>query len=268
MNRAQLVSRIREKKSFLCIGLDTDLNKIPASFKSFKDPVFEFNRIVIDQTKDFCVAYKLNAAFYEQNGTNGWESMQKTEDYIPSGIFKIADAKRGDIGNTSKQYAKAFFEHMHFDAITVSPYMGYDSISPFMEFEDKWVIILALTSNKGSNDFQMLKTDEGFLYERVLKTSMKWGSRDNMMYVVGATHPESFLPIRKIIPDHFMLIPGVGAQGGTVDDIGKYALNHDVGVLVNVSRAVLFPERQEDFPENIRRAAWEYQQQMIKWIFS
>lgn len=266
MKREELISEIKRKKSFLCVGLDTDINKIPASLQKEKDPVFAFNKIVIDQTSDLCVAYKLNAAFYEQNGTSGWESFRKTEEYIPQGIFKIADAKRGDIGNTSKQYAKAFFEQMNFDAITVSPYMGYDSISPFMEFENKWVIILALTSNKGSLDFQMLRVGDEFLYEKVLKTSSEWGSTGNIMFVVGATHPEAFLPIRQIIPDHFMLIPGVGAQGGSIDDIGKYALNKDTGVLVNVSRGILFPGDDADFPANIKKAALDYQKQMLKWI--
>ncbi|MFC2114638.1 orotidine-5'-phosphate decarboxylase, partial [Bacteroidota bacterium] len=209
MNKAQLIEEIQRKKSFLCVGLDTDLNKIPIHLKSTDDPVFEFNKAVIDATKHVTVSYKLNLAFYESLGVKGWESMEKTVNYIPDTIFKIADAKRGDIGNTSKQYAKTFFETFPFDAITVSPYMGSDSIQPFLEFKDKWVIILALTSNAGSTDFQLLKTGEDYLFEKVLKTSKTWGSDSNIMYVVGATHPESFAGIRKIIPDHFILIPGV-----------------------------------------------------------
>lgn len=266
MNKTQIIEEIRRKKSFLCVGLDTDINKIPGHLKTLDDPIFEFNKGVIDATHEYTVSYKLNLAFYESMGSKGWESLEKTVNYIPENIFKIADAKRGDIGNTSKQYAKTFFETYNFDAITVSPYMGSDSIGPFLEFEDKWVIILALTSNKGSNDFQMLKTGDNYLYEQVFKTSSGWGNEGNIMYVVGATHPEAFAGIRKIIPNHFMLIPGVGAQGGTVQDIAKYALNGETGVLVNVSRAVIYPGNDHDFPNNIKAAAQDYQQQMAEFI--
>jgi orotidine-5'-phosphate decarboxylase len=248
--------------------LDTDITKIPAHLLTEEDPVFSFNKIVIDATKEFAVAYKINLAFYEADGLKGWKSLEKTVNYIPKNIFKIADAKRGDIGNTSTQYAKAFFEHMNFDAITVSPYMGIDSVKPFMSYENKWIIILALTSNSGSNDFQMLKTEEGPLYEVVLKKAAGWGSDENTMFVVGATHPKNFENIRKLIPNHFMLIPGVGAQGGSLDEIAKYALNEEVGVLVNVSRAVIFPDDKAGFPNNIYRAAQDYQQQMAKFIKS
>ena len=266
MNRTQIIEEIRKKKSFLCVGLDTDINKIPAQLLTAEDPIFEFNKGVIDATHPYTVSYKLNLAFYESMGSKGWDSLEKTVNYIPENIFKIADAKRGDIGNTSKQYAKTFFETYNFDAITVSPYMGSDSIGPFLEFENKWVIILALTSNKGSKDFQMLKTDDEYLYEKVFRTSSEWGHKGNIMYVVGATHPEAFGSIRKIIPDHFMLIPGVGAQGGSVQDIAKFALNADTGVLVNVSRAVIYPGNDADFPNNIKVAAQNYQQHMAEFI--
>jgi len=266
MNKSQLVELIRTKKSFLCVGLDPDFDKIPKHFLKEEDPVFEFNKQIIDATKDISVAYKLNLAFYESLGIKGIKTLEKTAEYIPDGIFKIADAKRGDIGNTSAQYAKAFFDVMNFDAITVSPYMGSDSIKPFLNFENKWVIILALTSNPGSNDFQMLKTGDEYLYEKVLKIASTWGNSENTMFVVGATHPEAFLHIRSIIPDHFMLIPGVGAQGGTVADIGQNALNSDIGVLVNVSRGVLFPGNDTSFPHNVRSAAVNYQSQMSHFI--
>jgi orotidine-5'-phosphate decarboxylase len=266
MKRLQLISEIRKKQSYLCVGLDTDINKIPKQLLSKEDPVFEFNKGVIDATKDFAVSYKMNLAFYESMGIKGWESLEKTVNYIPDTIFKIADAKRGDIGNTSKQYARTFFETYHFDAVTVSPYMGSDSLGPFLEFEDKWVIILALTSNKGSNDFQMLKTGDEYVYESVFRKSSTWGSTSNIMYVVGATHPEAFEHIRKIVPDHFLLIPGVGAQGGSVDDISAYALNKDIGVLVNVSRGVIYPGNDDRFPENVHEAAKMYQNQMAKYV--
>jgi len=266
MNKQQLIDTIKQKKSFLCIGLDTDLNKIPAEYREFENPIFEFNKMVIDATKDIAVSYKLNLAFYESFGMKGWEELEKTVNYIPKGIFRIADAKRGDIGNTSAQYAKAFFEAMPFDAITVSPYMGSDSVKPFLGFENKWVIILALTSNPGSADFQMQKINNEFLFEKVIKTASGWGSSENTMFVVGATHPGMFLTIRKLIPNHFILIPGVGAQGGNIDDIGKNALNKDIGVLVNVSRAILFPDSTAQFPNKCRLAAKEYQQQMSVFI--
>jgi len=266
MNKEQLIRSIREKKSFLCVGLDTDIKKIPKFFLDHNDPVFEFNKTIIDHTKDYAVAYKLNLAFYESLGISGWNSLEKTIDYIPENIFKIADAKRGDIGNTSQMYAKTFFNTYNFDAVTVSPYMGEDSISPFLEFEDKWVIVLALTSNKGSNDFQLFSSGHEMLYERVLKTVKTWGSENNIMFVVGATHPEAFSDIRKIIPDHFILIPGVGTQGGDLHQISKYALNQDVGVLVNVSRGIIYPESALDFPLNVKEKALMYQKEMADYI--
>lgn len=266
MDRKELVAEIRKKKSYLCIGLDSDLNKIPNHLLETDDPIFEFNKAVIDATKDFGIAYKMNLAFYESLGYKGWMSLEKTVNYIPDNIFKIADAKRGDIGNTSKQYAKTFFETYNFDAITVSPYMGEDSIGPFLEFENKWVIILALTSNKGSQDFQMLSTPEGKLYEQVLRKASKWGDKNNIMFVVGATHPDYFLNIRKIIPENFILIPGVGAQGGDLEQISRNALNDDIGVLVNVSRGIIYADNNANFPNNISKQAQAYQREMSIFI--
>lgn len=266
MNRKELIEQIKRKKSYLCVGLDTDLKKVPEKFHKESDPIFAFNKSIIEQTKDYCVAYKLNLAFYESLGHKGWISLEKTMELIPNDIFTIADAKRGDIGNTSKQYAKTFFETYDFDSITVSPYMGEDSIKPFLEFDNKWVIILGLTSNKGSNDFQMLKTDEGYLYERVLKTASSWGNPSNIMFVIGATHPEAFAHVRTIIPDNFMLIPGVGAQGGDLDQISNHALNQDIGALVNVSRAVIYPEGVGEFEELVKAKAMAYQKDMAKYI--
>jgi orotidine-5'-phosphate decarboxylase len=267
MDKKKLIEQIKQKKSYLCIGLDTDLNKIPSHLLKTEDPVFEFNKAVIEATKDFCVAYKLNIAFYESLGYKGWISLEKTIKEIPSNIFKIADAKRGDIGNTSKQYAKTFFETYDFDAITVSPYMGEDSISPFLNFEGKWVIILALTSNKGSADFQMQKLENGqFLYEQLLKTASSWGTTSNIMYVVGATHPDAFTHIRSLIPNHFLLIPGVGAQGGSLKEISQHALNKDIGILVNVSRGIIYPKYSENFPQNIAMAAKIYRDEMSGYI--
>lgn len=267
MNRTELSAQIKNKGSFLCVGLDSDITKIPRFLLDFDDPVFEFNKRVIEATKPYAVCYKINIAFYEALGSKGWQSLEKTVHLIPDNIFKIADAKRGDIGNTSQQYAKAFFEAMPFDAITVAPYMGYDSITPFFEFQNKWVIILALTSNKGSADFQMLDTnDHNKLYEQVILKSSQWGSNENTMYVVGATHPESFRHIRELIPDHFLLIPGVGTQGGDLETIAQNALIHDTGILVNVSRAILFPDGEEAFPDNCASEAAKYASQMKKFI--
>jgi orotidine-5'-phosphate decarboxylase len=266
MQKSELVQQIRMKKSYLCVGLDTDTSKLPPVFKEMEDPVYEYNKIVIEQTSDVAVAYKLNLAFYESIGYKGWISLEKTLKLIPDNIFKIADAKRGDIGNTSKQYATTFFKTFNFDAITVSPYMGEDSIGPFMEFDGKWVIILALTSNKGSNDFQMLESGGKKIYEHILEKSSKWGSDKNTMYVVGATHPGHFSHIRTLIPDHFILIPGVGAQGGDLEAISNHAINKDIGILVNVSRNILFPDNDLPFPENIRQEALNYQQQMSVFV--
>ena len=256
MNKQELINQIKQKKSFLCIGLDTDIQKIPEYLSKFDDPVFEFNKQIIDSTKDLCVAYKLNTAFYESNGINGWKSLMKTIEYIPKNIFSIADAKRGDIGNTSKMYAKTFFETMDFDSITVNPYMGSDSVEPFLDFNNKWVILLALTSNKGSEDFQNFSNQSNIkLYQQVIEKSMNWSDDSRIMYVVGATKSDSLKEIRKIIPDHFLLIPGVGAQGGSLDDVVKFGMNKDCGLLINSSRSIIYAGQRENFAKNAREAA-------------
>src|SRR5262245_49243915 len=234
MTRAQLVEQIKSKKSYLCVGLDTDITKIPRHLLSNPEPVFEFNKRIIDATKDYCVSYKINTAFYEALGLVGWEAMERTVDYIPDTHFKIADAKRGDIGNTSTQYAKAFFEALNFDAITVAPYMGSDSVKPFLDYPGKWTILLGLTSNSGAKDFELQQAGGEMLYEKVMKTAAQWGNPGNLMFVVGATQAEEFVNIRKITPDHFYLVPGVGAQGGSLKEISAKAMNKDVGLLVNV----------------------------------
>ena len=259
MTRAALIDQLRAKRSYLCIGLDTDPRRIPAHLHAEPDPVFAFNRAIIDATHDLCVAYKPNVAFYEAQGPRGWESLQRTLDYMPDGLFTIADAKRGDIGNTSRLYARAFFEAMDFDAVTVAPYMGRESVAPFLEFEDKWVILLALTSNAGSADFQLRKlSDDGMpLYERVMRTAREWGTPDNLMFVVGATHPEKMADIRRIAPDHFLLVPGVGAQGGDLAGITRHGANADNGLLVNSSRGIIYAGSGEDFAEAARAAALE-----------
>lgn len=263
MTRKELVTQIRTKQSFLCVGLDSDMSRIPKHLHSFADPIFEFNKIIIDSTKDYCVAYKPNIAFYESLGSKGWDSLGRTIDYIPDTHFTIADAKRGDIGNTSRQYAKTFFNTFNFDSITVAPYMGIDSVSPFLEYDDKWVILLALTSNKGSQDFQQFTNVEGVrLFERVLTQSQKWGNPSNLMYVVGATHPESFQDIRKLAKDHFLLVPGVGAQGGTVADVCKFGLNDDIGLLINSSRGIIFASDGEDFGQTAAIKAKDLADQM------
>jgi orotidine-5'-phosphate decarboxylase len=263
MNRKDLISKIKQKKSFLCVGLDTDIQKIPSHLLSLEDPVFEFNKQIIDATKDLCVAYKPNIAFYESMGSKGWESLEKTLDYIPKNIFTIADAKRCDIGNTSRMYARTFFENMNFDSVTVAPYMGKDSVSPFLDFENKWAIILALTSNKGSLDFQKLESRDGKkLFQQVLETSKSWGSDKNMMYVVGATRAEQLLEIRGIIPNHFLLVPGVGAQGGNLQDVAKYGMNSDCGLLVNSSRGIIYAGNGLDFGEKAQLEAHKLQQEM------
>jgi orotidine-5'-phosphate decarboxylase len=226
------------------------------------DPVFEFNKQIIDATKDHCVAYKINTAFYEADGVKGWETMERTVNYIPATHFKIADAKRGDIGNTSTQYAKAFFETLSFDAVTVAPYMGSDSVRPFLEYKDKWTILLGLTSNAGAADFELQQAGEGLLYEKVLLTASGWGSTENLMFVVGATKPEWFEDIRKLTPDHFYLVPGVGAQGGSLREVSLKAMNGDVGLLVNVGRDILFAGKGEDFAEKAGAKAREYAQEM------
>jgi orotidine-5'-phosphate decarboxylase len=268
MNRQELYGQINKKKSYLCVGLDTDREKIPAHLHSSSDPVFEFNRQIIDSTKDLCVCYKINTAFYEISGGRGWETMQKTLDHIPDEHFVIADAKRGDIGNTSGMYAKAFFDTMDFDAVTVSPYMGADSVKPFLEFAGKWVIVLALTSNSGSHDFQMLETGGMKLYEQVLETARSWGSPDNMMFVAGATRAAMLEKMRGIIPHHFMLVPGVGAQGGSLEEVSMNGMNNECGLLVNSSRGIIYAGRGEDFAEQARIAATEIQQEMARLLAS
>lgn len=268
MNRQQLIEQIKIKQSFLTIGLDTDINKIPKHLLNEADPMFEFNKKIIDATKDLCVSYKINTAFYECRGLAGWQSLVKTVEYLPKDIFSIADAKRGDIGNTSAMYADAFFNEqssgMSFDSVTVAPYMGRDSVSPFLKHNDKWVILLALTSNEGAKDFQFSKDEEGFLFEKVLKKSQEWSTDENMMYVVGATRGEAFLDIRKTAPNHFLLVPGVGAQGGSLADVCKYGMNKDCGLLVNSSRAIIYASSGEDFAEAARSEALKVQQQMAK----
>lgn len=272
MTRQELIHQIEEKKSYLCVGLDTDLTKIPQHLQSHPDALFEFNKQIIDATQDLCVSYKVNTAFYEAMGLKGWEAMQKTVDYIPSEQFTIADAKRGDIGNTSTQYARAFFEALNFDAITVAPYMGEDSVRPFLEYENKWTIVLGLTSNKGSDDFQQLLLSDPanpsfkpvHLYQRVIEKIAGWGTPSNLMFVTGATKASDFEGIRKIIPDNFLLVPGVGAQGGSLQDVSNFGLNKDCGLLVNASRAILYAGKQEDFAMQARAVAQQYQQEMSR----
>ena len=263
MNREDLVHQIKSKRSFLSIGLDTDIKKIPSHLLELEDPIFEFNKQIIDATKDLCVAYKPNIAFYESMGVSGWNSLQKTLDYIPKNIFTIADAKRGDIGNTSNMYARTFFEKMNFDSVTVAPYMGSDSVTPFLDFKDKWAIVLALTSNKGGLDFQKIENKNGKqLFEQVLETSQNWGTDKNMMYVVGATRADQLSEIRTIIPNHFLLVPGVGAQGGSVEEVAKYGMNADCGLLVNSSRGIIYASSDIDFAEKAREEAEKLQHKM------
>ena len=262
MTRSQLTAFIRSTGSYLCVGLDSDLTKIPKHLRSAKDAVFEFNRQIIDATKGHCVAYKINTAFYEAEGVRGWETMERTVDYIPKSHFTIADAKRGDIGNTSSQYARAFFETLGFDAVTVAPYMGEDSVRPFLEYKDKWTILLGLTSNPGAADFELQPAGEGLLYEKVLTTAAGWGSPENLMYVVGATRAEEFVRIRALTPDHFYLVPGVGAQGGSLEEISRKAMNGDVGLLVNASRAIIYASPGEGFAEEAGRTAADYHHAM------
>ena len=266
MTRSQLIANIRSTGSYLCVGLDSDLSKIPAHLRDSKDPVFEFNQKIIDATKDHCVAYKINTAFYEADGKKGWETMERTVDYIPQTHFKIADAKRGDIGNTSTQYARAFFETLKFDAITVAPYMGEDSVRPFLEYKDKWTILLGLTSNTGAKNFELQPAGDGLLYEKVLTTAATWGTPDNLMYVIGATRADEFTRVRQLTPDHFYLVPGVGAQGGSLEDISKKAMNKDIGLLVNASRAVIYASAKEDFAEKATAVAAAYQDEMRQYL--
>ncbi len=263
MTRAELFFQIQKKSSFLCVGLDPDLAKIPSHLKSEPDPIFSFCRQIIEETADFAVAYKPNIAFFEALGPKGWESLQKVLDVFPKDIFSIADAKRGDIGNTSSLYAKAFFETMDFDSITVAPYMGKDSVSPFLEFENKWVILLALTSNAGSSDFQLIKDEAGKpLYQSVLEKSQEWGSPENLMYVVGATRGELIGEVRKLAPEHFFLVPGVGAQGGNLADVAKFGMNSTCGLLVNSSRGIMYASSGKDFAQVARKEAQILQEEM------
>ncbi|MEO6254358.1 MAG: orotidine-5'-phosphate decarboxylase [Ferruginibacter sp.] len=313
MTRKQLVQQIQLKRSYLCVGLDSDITKIPKHVQSLPDAVFEFNKQIIDATHDLCVAYKINTAFYEAMGSKGWDTMEKTVNYIPKDQFIIADAKRGDIGNTSSQYAKAFFETLNFDAITVAPYMGEDSVRPFLEFKNKWAIVLGLTSNAGSKDFEQLRlvradTNHGerlvggdtnqevkgehhgkvgwnsnqggeeYLYETVLKKVSSWGTNENLMFVVGATRASDLEDIRKIIPDHFLLVPGVGFQGGSLKEVSKYGMIKDTstaahtstaaqcGLLVNASRAIIYASGKEDFAKEARAIAQEYQSEMAGYL--
>ncbi|MHB9140257.1 MAG: orotidine-5'-phosphate decarboxylase [Paludibacter sp.] len=266
MTKEQLISTIKSKKSFLCVGLDTDINKIPEFlFDESDDAMFEFNKRIIDATADLCVAYKPNLAFYESIGPEGWDVLERTIDYIRSDYpdqFIIADAKRGDIGNTSAMYARTFFGNMDFDAVTVAPYMGEDSITPFLTYENRWVILLALTSNKGAADFQFMEENGEKLFEKVLKTSKQWGNNENMMYVVGATKAEMLVDIRKIVPNHFLLIPGIGAQGGSLQEVAKYGLTDECGLLVNSSRQIIYASSETDFAERAREEALKVQQEM------
>lgn len=268
MTRQQLTEQIFLKHSYLCVGLDTDSTKIPTHLQSRPDAVFEFNKQIIDATKDQCVSYKINTAFYEALGVKGWEALQQTVNYIPDTHFKIADAKRGDIGNTSSQYAKAFFETLQFDAITVAPYMGSDSVQPFLAYKDKWAIVLGLTSNTGATDFELQRCGNERLYEKVIKTVAKWGTPDNLMFVIGATQADEFTNIRHIAPEHFYLVPGVGAQGGSLKDISQKALTNDGGLLVNASRAIIYASFKEDFAEAARTVAQQYQTEMKQYLAS
>ena len=262
MTRSELISQINRKKSFLCVGLDTDIHKIPKHLLDAEDPVFEFNKSIIDATREFAVAYKPNIAFYECMGPKGWESLRKTLDYIPEDIFTIADAKRGDIGNTSSMYAQTFFSQYDFDSVTVAPYMGEDSVTPFLEFKEKWVVLLALTSNKGALDFQMDTIGGERVFEKVLRVSQQWGNANNMMYVVGATRGELFADVRKVAPDHFLLVPGVGAQGGSLQDVCQYGMNQDCGLLVNSSRGIIYASSGIDFAERAADEALKVQLEM------
>lgn len=282
MTREELVKEIFSKRSYLCVGLDTDSTKIPKRLQSHPDAVFEFNKQIIDATKDLCVSYKINTAFYEATGIKGWDTMEKTVNYIPASHFKIADAKRGDIGNTSSQYAKAFFETLKFDAITVAPYMGEDSIKPFLEYENKWTILLGLTSNPGAADFELKQVltqfdelEEGIhtrkhkissLYESVLETAINWGTPDNLMFVIGATQAAQLTNIRKLIPSNFLLIPGIGFQGGNLEEVSKYGMTRDCGLLVNVSRAIIYAGEKENFAEEARAIALQYQKEMSGYL--
>lgn len=262
MNRTSLINEIRSKKSFLCVGLDSDIQKMPAGISKDAKGLIEFNRQIIDATAEFAVSYKINTAFYESLGGAGWDVMEKTLEFIPESIFTIADAKRGDIGNTSAMYAQAFFESLNFHSITINPYMGKDSVSPFLDFEDKWSILLALTSNPGSHDFQTLPTGDSQVYQEVIKKSAAWGNASNMMYVVGATRAEELSKVRQIIPDHFLLVPGVGAQGGSLEQVVKHGANKDIGLLINASRSIIYASSGADFAGSAFVEAQKMQKKM------
>ena len=282
MTRHQLVEQIFRKRSYLCVGLDSDIAKIPRHLLSNADPIFQFNKQIIDATKGLCVGYKINTAFYEAMGVRGWETLERTVNYIPQEHFKIADAKRGDIGNTSSHYAKAFFESLNFDAVTVAPYMGEDSVKPFLEYNDKWAIVLGLTSNAGAKDFELQRfdtktdlLDEGihiekhgtkFLYEMVLEKVSRWGNTNNLMFVVGATQADEYENIRQLTPEHFYLVPGVGAQGGSLKEISEKAMTKDCGILVNASRAIIYVSGKEDFADEARIIAKQYQSEMASYL--
>lgn len=266
MTKQELFEQIQKKRSFLCVGLDPSMDKLPKHLLKYENPILEFNKQIIDATKDLCVAYKPNTAFYECYGKKGWETLIETSNYIPKDIFSIADAKRGDIGNTSAMYAETFFNAsssgMSFDSVTVAPYMGSDSVKPFLNFKDKWVILLALTSNAGHADFQLQEIGSDKMFEKVIKTSQTWGSDEQMMYVVGATRGNAFAEIRKLAPDHFLLVPGVGAQGGDLQEVCKYGLNASCGLLVNSARGIIYASNGEDFAEKARAEALKLQQEM------
>jgi len=266
ISRARLIEQIKQKKSFLCVGLDTDINKIPEFLKDYPDPILEFNKRIIDATKDLCISYKPNAAFYEAYGLKGLQSLIDTWKYLPTDTLNIIDAKRGDIGNTSDKYAQAFFDEkasgMSFDAITITPYMGNDSVTPYLAYEGKWIILLALTSSVGSKDFQYLQTGDGYLYETVIQKANTWAGADRIMYVVGATKSTEFTNIRKYAPDNFLLVPGVGAQGGSLEEVCRYGITKDCGLIVNASRSIIYARNGKDFADAARAEAQRMQQQM------
>ncbi len=270
MTRKELIENIKRKQTFLCVGLDTDVKKIPSHLLKEDDPVFAFNKAIVDATAPYCVAYKPNLAFYESTGVSGFVSLEKTIAYIKKNYpdqFIIADAKRGDIGNTSEMYARSFFDHMQVNAVTVAPYMGEDSVKPFLLYPESWVILLALTSNKGSHDFQMTKDENGeYLFEAVLRKSQTWAGDDQMMYVVGATHGKTFEAVRKVVPRHFLLVPGVGAQGGSLKEVAEYGMNEDCGLLVNSSRAIIYADNTARFAETAAKEALAVQQEMAVYL--